>query len=99
MLDGQYGRKSAGWGASAANTVTRSPLDIPNAKRVKVRTGPYLVPGMNRQNTYSKHWGMLESYYDTNVEKPCSGDCVILRQVGGLEYEDGKNANIDSGLW
>jgi hypothetical protein len=53
---------------------------------------------MNRQNTYSKHWGMLESYYDTKVEKPCT-ECSILRQVGGLEFADGRNANIDSGLW
>jgi hypothetical protein len=71
---------------------------VPGAKRVKVRTGPYLVPGMNRQNSFSKHWGMLESYYDINVEKPCT-DCNILRQQGGLEYTNGDNANIDTGLW
>jgi hypothetical protein len=41
---------------------------------------------------------MLESYYDTKVEKPCN-DCNILQQVGGLEYANGTNANIDSGLW
>jgi len=40
----------------------------------------------------------LESYYDTKIDKPCS-DCNILRQVGGLEYVNGTNANIDSGLW
>jgi hypothetical protein len=54
---------------------------------------------MNRQNSFSKHWGMLESYYDLDVKKPCSGECNILRQVGGLEYANGTNANIDSGLW
>jgi hypothetical protein len=53
---------------------------------------------MNRQNPLSKHWGMLESYYDTKIEKPCS-ECSILRQEGGLEYANGTNANINSGLW
>lgn len=45
------------------------------------------------------HAGMLESYYDSAIEKPCAGDCNILRQVGGLEYANGTNANIDSGMW
>jgi hypothetical protein len=76
-----------------------SDINVPGAKKIKIRTGPYLVPGMNRQNPYSKHWGMLETYYDTDVNKPCAGDCNILRQIAGLEYANGTNANIDSGLW
>lgn len=78
----------------------KSPLadQVPGAKRIKVRTGPYTAPGMTKQNRESKMWGMLESYYDLDVEKPCD-DCSILRQVGGLEYADGTNANIDTGLW
>ena len=82
-----------------ARTESKSDFNVPLAKKIKVRTGPYKVPGMNRQNSFSKHWGMLESYYDKEVQRPCSGDCNILRQVGGLEYTDGSNANIDKGLW
>jgi len=53
---------------------------------------------MKTKNRSSGLSGMLESYYDVDVEKPCS-DCNILRQVAGLEYVNGTNANIDSGLW
>jgi hypothetical protein len=97
LVDTGYGRTG---GAPEAPKISESPIQIPGVKtkQVKIRTGPYKVPGMNRQNPFSKHWGMLESYYDTNIQKPCE-DCNILRQVGGLEYADGKNANIDSGLW
>lgn len=97
--DGKYGRQTTvPPGEVAAKTSTKSRFDIPGAKQVKLRHGPYLVPGMNRQNSFSKHWGMLESYYDTKIDKPCS-DCNILYQIGGLEYANGTNANIDSGLW
>lgn len=96
--NGNYGRKTAPAGAAPSKVTLKSDLNVPNAKRIKIRSGPYLVPGMNRQNSFSKHWGMLESYYDTKIEKPCS-DCNILKQVGGLEYPNGTNANIDSGLW
>jgi len=97
--NGNYGRQSTRpTGEAPARATLKSDLNVPGVKQIKVRTGPYLVPGMNRQNTFSKHWGMLESYYDTKVEKPCS-ECNILRQVGGLEYANGTNANIDTGLW
>jgi hypothetical protein len=54
---------------------------------------------MKYQNTQSCNWGMLESFYDTQIEKPCKGKCNILRQEGGLEYANGENANIDTGMW
>lgn len=53
---------------------------------------------MAKKNRESGLYGMLESYYDVDVELPCT-NCNILRQVGGLEYENGTNANIDTGLW
>jgi hypothetical protein len=31
--------------------------------------------------------------------RPCTGDCTILGMSSALEYTDGTNANIDSGLW
>lgn len=72
--------------------------EIPGARRIKIRSGPYNVPHMGKKSI-SGHAGMLENYVDTAIEKPCSGECVILRQVGGLEYTDGANANIDTGMW
>jgi hypothetical protein len=51
------------------------------------------------KKSISGHAGMLENYVDTAIEKPCSGECVILRQVGGLEYTNGENANIGTGMW
>jgi len=50
-------------------------------------------------NSLSGHAGMLESYFDGPIDKPCAGDCTILRQVGGLEYLNGTDANIDTGMW
>ncbi|KAF2418971.1 hypothetical protein EJ08DRAFT_702936 [Tothia fuscella] len=98
--NGKYGRQTGAKPAGEAplKEEQKSSFTVPGVKRIKIRTGPYLVPGMNRQNSYSKHWGMLESYYDTKIEKPCS-ECNILRQQGGLEYANGTNANIDTGLW
>jgi hypothetical protein len=75
-----------------------SDLKLPGVKRVKIRSGPYLVPSMAKINP-TGHAGMLEAYVDKQIEKPCSGECNILRQVGGLEYVNGTNANIDSGMW
>jgi len=41
---------------------------------------------------------MLWNYPDLNIPKPCN-ECTIVRQWAGLEYPDGKNANIDTGMW
>lgn len=71
---------------------------IPGVKRVKVRSGPYLVPSMAKRS-YSGHAGMLENFPDFSVDRPCEGHCTLLNQVAGLEYADGKNANIDTGMW
>ena len=65
---------------------------------MKIRSGPYKVGNMTRKS-YSGHAGMLENYPDTTVEKPCSDECTILTQEAGLEYPDGSNANIDTGMW
>lgn len=45
------------------------------------------------------HAGMLPNHPDPKIEKPCEGDCTIVWQQAGLEYANGTNANIDSGLW
>jgi hypothetical protein len=51
------------------------------------------------RKSISGHAGMLENYPDLAVEKPCSGECTILVQEAGLEYPDGRNANVDTGMW
>jgi len=70
---------------------------VPGTRKIKIRSGPYRVPNMGTKSL-SGHAGMLEGYYDKAVEKPCE-DCNILRQIGGLEWPNGTNANIDSGMW
>jgi hypothetical protein len=70
---------------------------IPGVKRIKIRNGPYKVPNMNT-TAISGEKGMLWNYPDTNIEKPCKS-CTIVSQQAGLEYPDGRNANIDTGLW
>jgi hypothetical protein len=58
---------------------------------------------MREKMVNSHHLGMLDTIGDKKVQKPCDGECTILRQVAGLEYADaqkaGKNANIDTGMW
>lgn len=43
--------------------------------------------------------GMLWNYPDLQIERPCSGECTLLKQIAGLEYANGSQANIDSGMW
>ncbi|KAE9973059.1 hypothetical protein BLS_003770 [Venturia inaequalis] len=84
---------------AAPRRVTLEPdfQPVPGTRKVKIRSGPYKVPNMGVKSL-SGHAGMLEGYYDKAVEKPCE-NCNILRQVGGLEFVNGSNANIESGLW
>lgn len=83
--------------AAPRRVIQESPSKIPGAKRVKIRSGPYKVPGMTTKSP-SGHAGMLENYPDINVEKPCE-ECVLLFQTAGFEYPNGTNANIDTGMW
>jgi hypothetical protein len=77
----------------------KSDFAVPGAKKVKIRSGPYRVPNMGIKSL-SGHSGMLEGYLERAVEKPCSaGECSILRLLGGLEYANGTNANINTGMW
>jgi hypothetical protein len=71
---------------------------IPGVRRVKLRYGPYRVPNMNK-SSITGEMGMLWNYPDVKIEKPCSTTCVIIRQWAGLEFPDGRNANIDNGMW
>jgi hypothetical protein len=61
------------------------------------RYGPYKVPNMKVINMLGEE-GALWNYADTSAPKPCE-DCTIVGMNAGLEYADGTNANIDTGLW
>jgi hypothetical protein len=84
-------------GAAPRRVEMKSDSPVDGVKRVKIRSGPYRVPNMGTKSL-SGHSGMLEGYIDRVIEKPCS-ECNILRQVGGLEFANGSNANIDNGMW
>jgi hypothetical protein len=45
------------------------------------------------------HAGMLQNYPDTEIAKPCEGNCTILFAQAGLEYPDGTIANVNTGMW
>ncbi|KAE9982716.1 hypothetical protein EG328_010709 [Venturia inaequalis] len=85
-------------GAAPRRIESASPIKLPGAKRVTIRAGPYAVPNMGKKSL-NGHAGMLENYPDNKVEKPCSDECTLLQQQAGLEYPDGSNANINTGLW
>lgn len=87
--------------------IERKPTDVPEfeelkprvagARRVKWRYGPFSVPNVNLKNNAGE-MGMLYNY-PTQEKKPCTGKCTILGFIAGLEYRDGKNANINTGTW
>jgi hypothetical protein len=70
---------------------------LEGSKSVKVRYGPYKLPSMKTTNIFGES-GSLWNYADSNVQKPCD-KCTIIGFNAGLEYPDGTNANIDTGLW
>ncbi|QDS72079.1 hypothetical protein FKW77_003155 [Venturia effusa] len=94
---GKGGKVSDPAGAAKKKVVMESPSKVPGAKRIKMRHGPYSVPNMNKKGITGEA-GSLWNYPDTDIEKPCT-QCTIVAQQAGLEFPDGKNANIDSGLW
>jgi hypothetical protein len=76
-----------------------SPL-WPGAKRIKVRYGPYRLPGTgekNWNNVILNHPGIATSL-KFNIKKPCDDDCMVLHIESGLEYADGKEATMESGV-
>jgi hypothetical protein len=49
---------------------------------------PYDIPAM----------GMLDNQYAFNIKKPCE-ECIIVAMQGDLQYEDGRSAFVEDGLW
>jgi hypothetical protein len=98
MINTGYGRVADPAGATAKRVpLANRATSIPTAKTVKMRYGPYKVPNMGKKNIVGEE-GSLWNYPDTRIEKPCE-ECVIVGMNAGLEYPDGKNANIDTGMW
>jgi hypothetical protein len=96
-LLGKGGKVADPPGAAPKRQMLQSKSVLPGVKRVKMRYGPYSVPNMNKTSLVGES-GMLWNYPDVAIAKPCT-ECTIVAQVAGLEYPDGKNANIDTGLW
>ncbi|KAF2403656.1 hypothetical protein EJ06DRAFT_527256 [Trichodelitschia bisporula] len=99
MLNSGYGRVPDP--AGAAPRVVNLPAriaDIAGSKTIKLRYGPYKVPNMGHKNAIGEA-GALWNYPDQKIDKPCAGECTILGLNAGLEYPDGSNANIDTGMW
>ena len=60
--------------------------------RVKASYGPFIVPDAATDD------GMID--YNGLMTNPCAaGDCLITWMQAGLEYQDGRTANADTGLW
>jgi hypothetical protein len=101
-LTAKGGKVAAVAGAKPARQEIEGAPKVAGAqvKRVKMRYGPYKVPNMKVSNILGEE-GALWNYADPVAAKPCdeTGECTIIGMFAGLEYPDGKNANIDSGLW
>lgn len=97
MPDG-YGKVAdpAGAAPRRVKLATRATA-VAGSESVMIRYGPYKVPNMGQKNIMGEG-GALWNYPDRNIEKPCE-ECIIVGMNAGLEYPDGRNANIDSNQW
>ncbi|KAF2401129.1 hypothetical protein EJ06DRAFT_581331 [Trichodelitschia bisporula] len=98
QLNKGYGIVADPAGASAKRVVLKTRVSTPGAQTIKVRYGPYKVPSTKHVNGLGQA-GMLSNFPHSGMAKPCEGECTILGMSAGLEYADGRNANIDSGMW
>jgi hypothetical protein len=54
---------------------------------------------MGTKNLQSGEYGALSNFPDLTAQKPCEEECTIVKMEAGLEYPNGTDANIDSGMW
>ena len=64
----------------------------PAGKLVKMRYGPFRLPPNSMLSV------MPESAGGVKIHKPCE-ECYMGAFQGGLEYEDGEEANVDTGMY
>jgi hypothetical protein len=75
-----------------------------NVQRVKVRYGPYHIPGaevlepQTLQTMYQgRGKGTLTNIPSMDIKKPCD-ECLVTRMQASLEDEAGKDVNIAEGV-
>lgn len=71
--------------------MTDKPND-PAGKLIKIRSGPYTIPPNSMFGTLPVESGGVV------INKPCD-ECYVAAFQGGLEYEDGSDANVDTGMY
>jgi hypothetical protein len=71
----------------------------PEAKRVKVRYGPFRIPPTSEKNVQSEILNVqgMSTTFTPNAKKPCE-DCTLLTVEADLEYADGKPAANSNGV-
>jgi len=77
------------------------PVIWPQAKRRKVRYGPYRIPPTSEKNLESELMNVqgMSNGFDVGMPRPCEGECTILDVSADLEYANGAPANLSSGAW
>lgn len=63
------------------------------SKRARISYGPYVVPSSEDPETNG-----MKSFPDQNILLPCH-DCLITSFTADLQYEGGKTANANTGMW
>jgi hypothetical protein len=71
----------------------------PEAKRVKVRYGPFRIPPTSEKNFQSEMMNVqgMSTSFTPSAKKPCE-DCTLLTLEADLEYADGKPAANSNGV-
>ncbi|KAK5656819.1 hypothetical protein OQA88_4367 [Cercophora sp. LCS_1] len=63
------------------------------SKRARAYYGPYVVPSSEDHETHG-----MQMFPDMNILLPCH-DCLITSFTADLQYEGGKTANANTGMW
>lgn len=71
------------------------------AKRTKIRYGPYRIPPTSEDNWEAKLLGVrgMADTLKIRAKKPCEGECLLLTLNADLEYADGSPGNNSNGAW
>lgn len=75
-------------GSIPAGVVLEPDLVKGKPNTVTHRYGPYQLGGMK----------MISNRPVLSVKRPCTGTCYITALQAGLEYADGKQANVNTGV-
>jgi hypothetical protein len=76
------------------------PQRWPQAKRRKIRYGPFRIPATSEKNFFSEYMNVkgMSNKYSFGVKKPCEGECTILSVEADLEHFDGSKATNADGV-